>query len=95
MTTPADIASASQTPTTYLPPSSPQPHTQPTNPSNPHPLPSTLRPKPINDTGAGKRERRAGDRHEMWHEMQKWSPSDTHRPGRADISVFQPSLQCG
>lgn len=46
-----------------------------TPPSNHAPF----NPNPISDTGPGKRERRAGDRHEMWHEMQKRSPSDTYR----------------
>ena len=64
--TPASIDSVSQTSTTYLPAATLLLRLAP---------PST--PNPINDTGPGKRERRAGDRHEMWHEMQKRSPSDT------------------
>lgn len=61
---PAYISNVRQTSLIYRPPSSLHP--------------PSLHPNPINDTGPGKRERRAGDRHEMWHEMQKRSPTDTH-----------------
>lgn len=85
---PAYTDGVSQTSTTYLPATTLHPPPRP-----PH---STLHPNPINDTGPGKRERRVGDRHEMWHEMQKQSPSDTHSwAERTDVSAFQPSLQCG
>ncbi|CAB1458332.1 unnamed protein product [Pleuronectes platessa] len=46
---------------------------------------------PINDTGPGKRERRAGDRHELWHEMQKRSPSDVHTRVRAHRRLSLPA----
>ena len=78
---PVYIDSVSQTSTTYLPAATLLLRLAP---------PSTLHPNPINDTGPGKRERRAGDRHEMWHEMQKRSPSDTQ-----STQTSQPSLQCG
>lgn len=73
--TPAYINSVSQTSTTYLPAATLLLRLAP---------PST--PNPINDTGPGKRERRAGDRHEMWHEMQKRSPSDTQSGAHRRLS---------